>query len=92
MLVADAGQAWQTSRPHVDLGKGLDGDAGAAVCRSAGQGGLGRVETRGVCVRLPADWAVAESERRAILARYFVGVYWASAEPASGEGFSQAGR
>ena len=86
-LVVNAGAAWQVPRPSVDLGKGLDGDADAAVCRSAGQGGSGRAETRGVCVRLPADWSVVESERRGILARYFVGAFWASAET----GFSQAG-
>jgi hypothetical protein len=83
-LVAEAGQAWQVPRPSVDLGKGLYGDAGAAVCRSAGRSGLDRVETRGVCVRLPADWAVVESERRGVLARYFAGVFWASAETGSG--------
>jgi hypothetical protein len=78
MLVADAGQAWQVPRPSVDLGKGLDGAAGGAVCRSAG--GWDHAASRAVCVRLPADWAVVESERRGVLARYFAGVFWASDE------------
>jgi hypothetical protein len=75
---ADAGPAWRVPRTSVDLGKGLDGVAGAAVCRA--QAGLSRAATRGVCVRLPADWAVVESERRGVLARYFAGVFWASEE------------
>ena len=90
LLVADAGPAWQVPRASVELGKGLDGEAGAAVCRSAGEGGLGRAETQGVCVRLPADWAVVQTERRGILARYFAGVFWASAEMDSGAGLSPA--
>jgi hypothetical protein len=77
MVVVNAGQAWQAPRPSVDLGKGLGGEAGEAVCRSAGRGGA---DTPGVCVRLPADWAVVEGDRRGVLARYFVGVFWASAE------------
>jgi len=66
------GQAWPVARPNVDLGKGLDGTAGAAECRPAAQAR--------VCVRLPADWAAVEDARRGALARYFASVFWASAE------------
>jgi hypothetical protein len=85
---ADAGQAWQVRRPNVNLGKGLDGEAGDVVCRAPSV--LGRAAARGVCVRLPADWAVLEDERRGALARYFAGVFWASEE--TGSGWSQSRR
>jgi len=89
VYTADAGPARQVARPNVDLGKGLVAPEGSAVCRPSARAGSARAEAPTVCVRLPADWAVVEGERHGALARYFVGVFWASAETGSGVGWPQ---